>query len=57
MRVIGVDTRTFLVEWKYKDFLRIGHLFQGSTIVRLEQYEHLGADYIRVTVEPSEYKI
>jgi hypothetical protein len=57
MRVIGVDSRTFLVEWKYKDFLRIGYLFQGATIVRLERYEHLGADYVKVIVEPSDYKI
>lgn len=57
MRVIGVDSRTFLVEWKYKDFLRIGHLFQGATIVRLERYEHLGSDYVKVIVEPSDYKI
>jgi hypothetical protein len=57
MRVTPLDSRTFLVEWNYKDFLRIGHLFQGATIVRLERYGHLGADYVKVTVEPSEYKI
>lgn len=57
MRVIKVDHRCYLVEWKYKDFLRVGHEFQGSTITRLERFEHHGADYIRVTVEASEYKI
>lgn len=57
MRVIKVDARCYLVEWKYKDFLRIGHEFQGGTILKLEKYEQLGSEYIRVTVEPTEYKI
>jgi hypothetical protein len=57
MKILKVDQRTFLVEWKYKDFLRIGYEFQGSTIVRLERYDHLKSDYVRVTVEPSDYKI
>ena len=57
MKVIEIDARTFLVEWKYKDFLRVGHLFQGATIVRIERYDHFGVDYVRVAVEPSEYKI
>jgi hypothetical protein len=57
MRVIKVDSRCYLVEWKYKDFLRIGHQFQGATIIRLERQEQLGSDYIRVTVETTEYKI
>lgn len=57
MRVIRLDSRTFLVEWKYKDFLHVGHIFRGATIVRLERYEHLGADHVRVSVEPSDWKI
>lgn len=57
MRVIKVDAGCYLVEWKYKDFLRIGHEFQGGAITRLERYEHHGADYIRVTVASADYKI
>ncbi len=57
MKVIRLDSRTFLVEWKYKDFLRIGHLFQGATIVGLERCGNNGADYVRVRVEPSDCKI
>lgn len=57
MRVIKVDPRCYLVEWKYKDFLRVGYQFQDSTIIKLEKHEHLGSQYIRVTVETTEYKI
>lgn len=57
MRVIKVDDGNYLVEWKYKDFLRIGHQFQGATIVRLERWAHVGEDYVRVTVEATNYKI
>lgn len=57
MRVIKVDGKHYLVEWKYKDFLRIGHQFQGSTIVGLERWGHLGEEYVRVKVEETNYKI
>ena len=57
MRVIKVDHRCYLVEWKYKDFLRVGHQFQGQTILKLERYEQFGSDYVKVTVEATEYKI
>lgn len=57
MRVIKVDSRCYLVEWKYKDFLRVGHEFQGFAISKLEKVDHHGADYIRVTVESTNYKI
>lgn len=57
MQVIKIDTRTFLVDWKYKDFLRLGYEFQGATIVRLERTEQLGGEYVQVTVEEGGYKI
>lgn len=57
MRVIKVDPTCYLVEWKYKDFLHLGHQFKGDTIVRLERHDHGGGEYVRVTVERAEYKI
>lgn len=57
MRILRVDKNFCLVEWKYKDFLKIGCNFQGSTIVKLERYDHLGSDYVKVVTEDSEYKI
>lgn len=57
MQVIKVDSKNFLVEWKYKDFLRIGYSFQGATIMRLERWNHMGLDYVRVTVDGTNYKI
>jgi len=57
MRVVKVDSNCYLVEWKYKDFLRVGHEFQGSTIVRLEKYDQLNQEYVKVTVEDPDYKI
>lgn len=57
MRVIKVDPTCYLVEWKYKDFLRLGHQFNGSTIVKLEKNDQSGVEYVQVTVEKTEYKI
>jgi hypothetical protein len=57
MRVVKVDSSCYLVEWKYRDFLRIGYEFQGGTIVRLEKFDHFGSDYIRVFLEPAHNKI
>lgn len=57
MRILKVDQNCCLVEWKYKDFLKIGGNFQGTTIVKLERYQHLGSDYVKVTTEQSDYKI
>lgn len=54
VKTIRVDDRNFLIEWKYKDFLRIGHEFQGRFVVKLECVEHLGADYVRITVDQDE---
>lgn len=57
MHVIRVDSTCYLVEWKYKDFLRLGHQFQGATIVRLERHDQHGQGFVRVIVEPTQYKI
>lgn len=57
MHVIKVDETCYLVEWKYKDFLRLGYQFHGGTIVRLERHDHSGLDYVRVIIEPTQYKI
>ncbi len=57
MQVTQVDSRSYLVDWKYKDLLRVGHEFKGFTICKLERYEHHGAICIRVTVESTNYKI
>lgn len=48
MRPLKVEENIYLVEWKYKDFLRIGHEFQGKTIVKLEKTEYAKEDYIKV---------
>lgn len=39
------------MEWKYRDFLRLGHEFQGGKIAKLERYKSLGSDYVRVFLE------
>lgn len=57
MQIIKIDIGCYLVEYKYKDFLRIGYEFQRATIVSLDRYEHGGETYIRVKTEPSSYKI
>lgn len=53
MHVVKVDSTCYLVGWKYRDFLRLGHDFQGGTIARLERYSNLGSDYVRVFLEVS----
>lgn len=50
MRPIQFGDNCYLVEWKYKDFLRMGHDFQGNSIVKLEKIIHFEKDYVRVTV-------
>lgn len=57
MRLVKVEPNCYLVEWKYKDFLRIGCEFQGATITKLEKYQNLGSEYVRVVVEQPDYKI
>ena len=57
MRLVKVEPNCYLVEWKYKDFLRIGCEFQGATITKLERYQNLGSEYVRVVVEQPDYKI
>ena len=57
MRILKVDQNCCLVEWKYKDFLKIGGNFQGATIVKLERYQHLGSDYVKVMTEQGDYEI
>lgn len=57
MKVTKLGSDCYLVEWKYKDFLRIGHEFQGSTIIKLEQYEYLTGKYVKVTVQEVRYSI
>ena len=52
-----IDSNSYLVEWKYKDFLRVGHEFQGATIIKLEQYDYLKSEYVKVTVKETRYSI
>lgn len=51
MRLLKLEENTFLVEWKYKDFLKIGHEFQSKTIIKLEKIEYASKDYVRVITE------
>lgn len=48
MKPIKLESNLYLVEWKYKDFLRIGYEFQGETIIKLEKEERFNKDYIKV---------
>lgn len=57
MKVVRVESSCYLVEWKYRDFLRLGHEFQGGTIIRLERFDHFGSDYVKVWLEPAHSKI
>lgn len=57
MKPIKIGDGCYLVDWRYKDFLRIGHEFQGAVIVKLERRENFGADYVMVTVENVKYQI
>jgi hypothetical protein len=57
MKFLRVDPSCYLVEWKYRDFLRLGYEFQGGTILRLERFDHGGSDYVRVWLEPAHNKI
>jgi hypothetical protein len=57
MKPSKIDENCFLVEWKYKEFLRIGYEFQGKTIIKLEKFEHLRGEYVKVTTEPHHNKI
>jgi hypothetical protein len=57
MQVIKVDANCYLVEWKYRDFLRLGRDFQGGVIVRLERFDKLGAKYVRVLTDKAEEKM
>lgn len=56
MRIVKVDQSCYLVDWKYRDFLRLGYDFQGGKIVKLERYKSLGSDYVRVFLESVEGK-
>ena len=49
MKIIKFGQNCYLVEWEYKDFLRIGHSFQNETIIKLEKINELKKDYIKVT--------
>lgn len=49
MKPVKVEENIYLVEWKYKDFLRLGFEFQKSTIIKLEKIEHAKTEYVRVT--------
>ena len=51
MRPLKLEENLYLVEWKYKDFLKIGHEFQGKTIIKLEKFEYVSKDYVRVFTE------
>jgi hypothetical protein len=57
MRILKVDDNCSLVEWKYKDFLKIGGNFQGSTIIKLERHEYMKSEYVKVVTEKCNYKI
>jgi len=54
VKPLKIEENTYLVEWKYKDFLKIGHEFQGKTIVRLEKIEYVSKDFIKVMTEKHE---
>jgi hypothetical protein len=57
MKPIKIGKDCYLVEWRYKDFLKIGHEFQGSVIVSLDRYDHGGGVYVRVIVDKVSYNI
>lgn len=57
MKAIKFGKDCYLVDWKYKDFLRVGHEFQGGVIVKLEKSDHFGSDCVLVTVENVKYQI
>ena len=57
MRILKVDDNCSLVEWKYKDFLKIGGNFQGSTIIKLERHEYMKSEYVKVVTEKCNYRI
>lgn len=48
MKIIKCGENCYLVEWEYKDFLRIGHIFQNETIIKLEKVNELNKEYVRV---------
>lgn len=50
MRPIPLGENCYMVEWKYKDFLRMGHEFQSGTIVKLEKILHVGREYVKITI-------
>lgn len=51
MKISQIDKKNFLVEWKYKDFLKLGNEFRSAEIVKLERYEFMGKVYAKVTVD------
>ena len=57
MKVTKFGSDGYLVEWKYKDFLKIGCEFKGATIIKLEEYEYATAKYVKVTVQDPKYSI
>ena len=57
MKIIKLDSTCFLVEYKYKDFLRIGYEFQGGTIIKLEKIDHFGSSHVKVHIVGTNHKI
>jgi hypothetical protein len=51
IRPLKLEENLYLVEWKYKDFLKIGNEFQGETIVKLEKIEYVSKEFVRVFTE------
>lgn len=51
IKPLKLEENLYLVEWKYKDFLKIGHEFQGKTIIKLEKIKYVSKEYVRVVTE------
>jgi hypothetical protein len=49
MKPLKIEEDLYYIGWKYKDFLKIGHEFQGKTIIKLEKKEYLSKECVAVT--------
>lgn len=51
MKTIKLEPNCYLVEWKYKDFIRIGYEFHGETIIKLEKQGIFDKEYVKIFTE------
>lgn len=57
MEFIRIENNCYLIEMKFSDLLKVGHEFQGETIVKIENVEKENIGYFKVTTQNPRYSI